>query len=125
MARRTKIGRRASPEERDRVATLINHYYRAQSSPDRRFCLNPEDESEFQIWFSADDDEWLIEALQSFVQHGTFELVDNSEPFFMRIEIWTLRNGGMTYEDAIAALAEKHNASASTITRLVSRTVKT
>lgn len=125
MARRVKTGRKAAVEDRARAARWVELYFLALASPDKRHCINPEDEPEFQTFIDGTDVEPLLDALQRFSEHGTFALQDNSEPFFVRIDMKALRNGGMNYEDAIAALAEKHNTSASTITRMVRRTVKT
>jgi len=47
------------------------------------------------------------------------------EPFLMRFEMKELMSAGMSYEDAAAKLAGKHNMSERTATRRVSRTVKT
>lgn len=124
MARRVKTGRKASIEDRARAAMLVKHYFLALASPDKRYCINPEDGPEFHTFIDGTDVEPLLDALQRFADHGTFAQMDTSEPFFMRLAMRNLRNDGMTYEDAIAKLAEEHNASASTITRMVRRTVK-
>jgi hypothetical protein len=125
MARIEKIGRRASTEDRARAAGLVTSYFRTQSSPDSFYCINPEDEPEFQVFDHGTDVETLIVALQSFAEHGTFALMGDGQPFFMRMEFSALRTEGMRYADAIAALAEKHNTSESTITRMVRNNVKT
>ncbi|MBC7621620.1 MAG: hypothetical protein H7293_22020 [Candidatus Saccharibacteria bacterium] len=124
MARKLKTGRRAT-DDRARAASWAKNYRLAQASPDGRYCLNPEDASEFQIFFDIADIDPLLQALESFAEHGTFELMHNIEPFVMRMEMRALRSAGMTYEEAIAKLAEKFNTSESTITRRVRRTVKT
>ncbi len=125
MAKRKKTGRRALDADRVRAAGLAKLYRRAQSSPDGRHCLNPEDAPEFQIIADVIDLDPLLDALERFAQHGTFALLDNFESFVMRIEMSDLRSAGMTYEEAIVKLSEVHHTSASTITRRVRRTVKT
>lgn len=124
MARNEKIGRRASKEDRAFAAGLVASYFRALSSPGSCYCMNPEDEPEFQIFIDGTDVEPLLEALQDFAEHGTFALMNDGQPLFMRMDFSALRSSGMTYEKAIAALAEKHKTSESTITRMVRRTVK-
>ena len=125
MAKRIKTGRRASKEDRARAAGLVASYFRTQSSLDSSYCINPEDEPEFQVFDYGTDVETLIVALQNFAEHGTFALMDDEQPLFIRIEFSGLRTKGMSYAEAIAALAEKHNTSESTITRMVRRAVKT
>lgn len=125
MAKRTKTGRRAGADDRARAASWAKNYGLAQASPDGRYCLNPKDEPQFQIFADVADLDPLLEALYSFAEHGTFALMDDFEPFLMRFEMKELMSAGMSYEDAIAKLAEDHNTSASTITRRVRRTVKT
>ena len=125
MAGSEKTGRRASKEDRARAAGLVASYFRALSSPNSCYCINPEDEPEFQIFIDGTDVEPLLVALQSFAEHGTFALMNDEQPLFMRMEFSALRSEGMRYADAIAALAEKHNTSESNITRMVRRTVKT
>jgi hypothetical protein len=124
MANRVKTGRRAT-DDRARAARWVELYRLAQASPDGRHCLNPQDEFECQAFIDGADPEPLLLALENFVEHGTFAVMHNLEPLLTRIEMRTLRDGGMTYEDAIAKLAEDHNTSESTITRRVRRTVKT
>jgi hypothetical protein len=125
MAKREKTGRRAGDDDRARAANLVAQYFIALSSPDKRYCINPEDEPEFQIFIDGTDVEPLLVALQSFADHGTFALMSDGQPFLMRVDFSQLRTKGMSYADAIATLAEKHNKSESSITRMVRRTVKT
>ena len=125
MARPKKTGRRAVEDDRARAAGWAKLYRRAQASPDGRHCLNPQDEWEFQIIADVADLDPLLDALESFAEHGTFELMHDFQPFLMRIAMDELRSAGMTYEEAIAKLAEDYNTSESTITRRVRRTVKT
>jgi hypothetical protein len=124
MARPEKTGRLASKKDRAYAASLVASYFRGLASPDSRYCINPEDEPECQIFVGETDVESLLDALQRFSDQGTFAFLDNGQPFFMRTEFTTLRRDGMGYADAIAELAEKHHTSESTITRMVRRTVK-
>lgn len=123
MAKRTKTGRKANPDDRARAANLARLYRLAQSSLDGRYCLNPEDELEFQIVADVADLDPLLDALESFAEHGTFALMHDIEPFVMRMEFLELRSSGLTYEAAAATLAERKHVSERTITRGV-RTVK-
>jgi len=125
MAKIKNIGRRASKEDRAYAAHLVSSYYRTLSSPDSCYCINPEDEPELQQFDYGTDVETLLVALLDFAKHGTFALMDDGQPFLMRINFRALRAEGKSYEKAIATLAEKHNKSESTITRMVRRTVKT
>lgn len=125
MARRLKTGRRASVDERARAAALVSLYRRAQASPGGVYCLNPEDDAGFQIFIKSDDPEHLLEALADFAENGTFELLESMDKCVMRGEMNALRGEGMKYEDAVAFLAEKHNTSESSISRMVRRAVKT
>jgi hypothetical protein len=124
MAKRIKTGRRAT-DDRARAAGWAKQYRLAQSSPDGRYCINPEDELECQLVADVADLDPLLDALESFAEHGTFALMHDFEPFLMRFEMRELMSAGMTYEAAVAKLAEKHNMSERTVTRRVSRTVKT
>ena len=124
MARIEKIGRRASTEDRARAAGLVASYFRGRSSPDSSYCINPEDDPEFQIFVEEADVETLVVALQSFAEHGTFAMVDTGQPF-MRWEFSALRSAGMTYEKAVAELAANHNMSESSVSRRLRGTVKT
>ena len=124
MAKRIKTGRRAV-DDRARAASWAKRYRLAQVSPDGRYCLNPEDELELQIVADVADLDLLLDALERFAEHGTFELLSDFEPFLMRVKMKELMSAGMTYENAAAKLAEKHNMSERTVTRRVSRTVKT
>lgn len=125
MPKRIKTGRRAVDADRARAAGWAKQYRLAQASPDGRHCLNPEDELEFQIFADVADLDPLLDALDRFAEYGTFELMDDFEPFLMRVEMNRLRSAGMTYEDAIAKLAEQHHTSESTMTRRIRRNVKT
>ena len=124
MARIEKNGRSASKEDRARAAALAASYLRGVANPEIRYCINPEEEPESQIFVSEHDAFSLVEALQSFALHGTFTLQGDGKKFFVCMDFNELRSAGMRYADAIAALAEKYNRSESTIERMVRRTVK-
>ena len=118
-------GRKAPKEDRARAAGLVASYFRGLSSPDSRYCINPEDEPEFQIFVEEADVDSLLVALQSFAEHGTFALMSDIKPFVMRFEMSELLGAGMTTESAIAQLSEKHNMSFTSARRRVKRKVKT
>ena len=128
MARRITTGRRAAGADRERAESWVEMYRLAQASPDGRHCLNPEDEWECQTFIDAADPEPLLKALEGFVKNGTFAMIHDDavdvEGMLMRREMKALRAGGIKHDVAIEELAEKHNTSESTITRMVRRTVK-
>ena len=116
--RQKKTGRRASLEERARAQELVDLYRLAEQSPGRRHCLNPKSPPEEQEFFYANVDELLI-ALEGFAEHGTFELVEAIEFDILEIhfEVKDLRENGLTREEAVAAVAEKHHKSCRQIER--------
>ena len=125
MAKRIKTGRRASNDERARAARWVKIYRLAQASPDGRHCLNPQDELECQAFIDETDPEPLLQALEGFVEHGTFAVMQDLEPLLMRMAKNALRSAGMNHEDTIAKLAQEFNTSEPTINRRVRLTVKT
>ena len=123
MPKRIKAGRRAV-DDRARAARWVKLYRLAQASPDGRYCLNPHDEVESHAYIDETDPEPLLEALESFVEHGTFAVMHDLEPLILRLEMNALRFDGMTYEVALEQLAKLHKISESTIARRISRPVK-
>lgn len=122
MAFRTSIVRRAVSDDRKRAREWAALYRLAQASPDGSYCLNPQpDNPEEQAFIYANDVSFLVSLLENFAKHGTFANIDTMgiERLLMREELKTLREGGMSYQDAIAELANKHNKSESTIERMV------
>lgn len=121
MVRKPNTGRRAGEDYRARAVEWVELYRLAQASPDGRHCLNPEDDYEEQTFIYGDDPGPLLQALGGFARHGTFEFIDSYgiAEMLMRHELKTLRAGGLTYQNAILALAEKHHKSESTIGRMV------
>lgn len=119
MAKKPKTGRRASPEERAMAASLAKMYRVAASSPGGWYYLNPDDEPEFRIVIDINNIDPLLEALENFAYHGTFELMSGMEPLLTRLRMSELRSQGMTYEAAITQLAETLHMSPSTIARRV------
>ena len=116
--RQKKTGRRASPEERARAQELVNAYRLAEKSPDGSHCLNPESPPEKQEFVYANVD-YLLDALEDFAKHGTFECLAAVEFDMLDIhfEVKTARENGLTREDAVATVAEKHHKSCRQIER--------
>jgi hypothetical protein len=121
-ALKPKTARRASADERKRLAHWVSMYRQAQAAPDRRYCVNPQDEPENQYFIHADDPEPLLLLLEDFVRHGTFALVDDpARAMVMRREFTELRAQGITREKALAVLGEKHHCDPSTVKRAMAR----
>ena len=110
--RQKKTGRRASLEERARAQELVDLYRLAEQSPGRRHCLNPESPPEEQEFFCANVDA-LLDALEGFAEHGTFECIEAVEFEILDIHfaVKDLRENGLTREDAVAKVAEKYHKS--------------
>ena len=96
MAHKPTTGRHASPSERAIVASLAKMYRVAESHPDGWYYLNPEDEPELRIVIDRNDIDPLLRALESFAEHGTFELMSGIEPFLTCVKMKELRSSGMT-----------------------------
>lgn len=116
--RQKKTGRRASPEERARAQELVDLYRLAEQSPGRRHCLNPESPPEKQEFFYANV-EALLDALEGFAEHGTFECVEEVDFVILDIhhEVKALREGGLTRAEAVEKVAEERHKSCRQIER--------
>ena len=119
--RKNKTGRRADDSYRQQAAHWVEIYRLAESSPNREYCVNPEDEPELQVFVHADDPSHLLRVLESFVREGTFEFIDTFgiKEMLMRHELKSIRASGKSYEVAVEELAERHHCSVSTIERAV------
>jgi len=119
--RKSKTGRRADDSYRQQAAHWVEIYRLAESSPNREYCLNPEDEPEIQVFVNADDPSHLLRVLESFAREGTFEFIDTFgiKEMLMRHELKSIRASGKSYEVAVEELAERHHCSVSTIERAV------
>jgi len=97
-------------------------YRLAEQSPGRRHCLNPESPPKEQEFFYANVDE-LLGALESFAEHGTFECLAAVQFDILDIhfEVKDLRENGLTREQAVATVAEKHHKSCRQIERDLKR----
>ena len=119
--RKPKPGRRASFDERRIASEWVNLYRAAQSAPDGRLCLNPDDEAEAQTWIDGNDPEHLLRMLEEFSRHGTFENVgdtaDSIRLLPLRCDYRRARETGQSHQDAVEELAEKHHVSTRTIER--------
>jgi hypothetical protein len=120
---KSKTGRRASADARAIAGKWVEKYREAQSAPDGRVCLNPDDEHEIQTFIDVHDASILIYLLDSFSKHGTFARVDDYgvERMLLRSEFNVLRADGCTYEEAVAILADRHNCDPRTISRKIQK----
>ena len=120
---KSKTGRRASTDERAIAGKWVEKYREAQSAPDGRVCLNPDDEHEIQTFIDATDASILIDLLDSFSKHGTFASIDDYgvERMRLRSEFNALRADGCTYEEAVGILADRHNCDPRTISRKIQK----
>ncbi len=114
-----KMGRAAHEYERERVNEWVKIYRAAQKSPDGRYCLNPDDEPEAQQFIVASDPEHLLQALESFVEHGTVAFQDTYgfARLIMRGRLKTLTMSGIAPRAAIEKLAEEDHCDPRTIER--------
>jgi len=67
---KAKSGRTANFIAREMAADLVEMYRLAQSKPNGRYCLNPDDEYEFQTFIDGNDPELLLSALEDFPKLG-------------------------------------------------------
>ena len=116
--RQKKTGRRASPEERARAQELVDLYLLAEESPDGRLCLNPDSPPEEREFFYANAEE-LLSAIEGFARNGTFEVIEKTEFDILEIHfaVKDLRAKGLTREEAVARVAERHHKSCRQIER--------
>lgn len=121
---KSKSGRTANFIAREMAADLVEMYRLAQSQPNGRFCLNPEDEYECQTFIDGNDPEFLLAALENFSKNGTFVPKIDVEPMLLHDAFRKLRVTGMTFENAVAELGSKFHKSESTIARKIRRNVK-
>jgi hypothetical protein len=122
-----KTGRRASMNDRMQAQQWGELYRKAQKAPGGMLCLNPEDDPDLQTWLDGNDPEHLLQMLEHFARHGTFELVglvhDSIRLLPLRVEYREMRAAGSTHEATVLKLAEKYALSTRTIERKV-RTAK-
>lgn len=121
---KSKSGRTANFIAREMAADLVEMYRLAQSQPNGRYCLNPEDEYECQTFIDGNDPEFLLAALENFSKNGTFVAKIDVEPILILDAFRKLRVTGMTYENTVEELRIKFHKSESTIARKIRRTVK-
>lgn len=120
---KSKTGRRASTDERAIAGKWVEKYREAQSTPDGRVCLNPDDEHESQTFIDATDTSILVGLLDSFSKHGTFASIDDYgfERMLLRSQFNALRADACTYEEAVGILADRHNCDPRTISRKIQK----
>jgi hypothetical protein len=121
---KAKSGRTANFIAREMAADLVEIYRLAQSQPNGRYSLNPDDEYEFQTFIDGNDPELLLSALENFSKNGTFVSKLDVEPMLVLDAFRKLKATGMTFENTIRELSIKFNKSESTIVRKIRRTVK-
>jgi hypothetical protein len=123
--REKKTGRRASPEERALAGKIVSLYRLAEESPNGKYCINPESSPEDHEFFWANAEE-LLALLEGFAEHGTFEFIDQIEFDILDIHhaVKDLRDKGLTRENAVAIVAEKHHKSCRQIERELARASK-
>jgi hypothetical protein len=99
-------------------------YAKAKASPDGRYCVNPSDPEEERSYLDYSDPGLLLDALKVFVAHGTFTdpFEDGVTDMILRDQFQKLRAAGNGYQEAIAQMADEHNAEQKTIERRVSPT---
>ena len=120
---KAKSGRTANFIAREMAADLVEIYRLAQSQPNGRYCLNPEDEYESQTFIDSNDPELLLSALENFAKNGTFVPKIDVESMLISDAFRKLRATGMTYENAIQELKIKLHKSESALARKLRRPV--
>lgn len=108
--KKTKTGRRASQDERERALALVRAY-RADNPEQGKLVQDDEDPARM-------DDECLLAALVHFAEHGTFAGVfDGRHILAQRIAA----EAGPRYEDKVRAVAEGLKTSERSAERLLAK----
>ena len=108
--KKTKTGRRASQDERDRVLALVRAY--RKDNPEQG-ALVQDGENPARM-----DDECLVAALNHFAKHGTFANVFDGR----HIQAQRIAEGaGPRYEDKVRAVADGLNTSERNAERLLAK----
>jgi hypothetical protein len=121
---RQKAGRSADANQRERASRLVEMYAQAKASPDGRYCVNPSDPEEERSYLDYSDPSLLLGALTVFVAHGTFTdpFEDGVTDMILLDQFQKMRAEGISYEKAIAQMANEHATTEKTIERRVSPT---
>lgn len=122
MLPKRKIGRLPSPEIRKEVADFAKTCREALSSPERRVCVNPDAPAEMRSYMHADKVlEHALRALEKFGEHGDHFCADwDINRMVIRGEVKSLRKGGSSFEEAIAAVADDFDVDDRTVSRFIS-----
>jgi hypothetical protein len=122
-SRKPKTGRRANNSDREIAKEWAELYRQAQQQPNGLLCLNPSDNKEEQTWLDGNCPNHLIHMLERFAEHGTFAqvggLFNSIRHLPLRMEFKKRREGGESYEKAIADMADKYSVSTRTMERRV------
>ncbi|MEV4783408.1 hypothetical protein [Burkholderia sp. LMU1-1-1.1] len=121
LARERPSGRYISDYERGLASTLLDTYTAALSSPDRRYCPNPDDPEEEQVTLYADQVvDYLLADLARIRDHGTLHFSEiDTNAILIRAFVRERRAAGDTYEKAVEAGAQRYPMGERTIRRVV------
>jgi len=110
MARRVKTGRRADLAERERAMAWVTIYRQAACHPEKRHCLNPDDEPEIRSYIDADDVQPLLALLENFAAHGTFAHIPSIDidRLLLRDALEKMRKEGATYQESVEKLSAEN-----------------
>lgn len=119
-----KTGRKAGQDQRDYAAMLVQMYEAARQSSDGRYCPNPDAPPEEQCFIEYSNPALLLDALRVFASNGTFvnRFRHSVNTMLLRDQWKHLREGGVSYEAALAQMAEEHHSTERTIERRMSTT---
>lgn len=101
-------------------------YKKAAELPNGLLCLNPEEPPGERIYFDANDPADALDALEKFVEYGTFAPVglDRTWHLVLNLDFDELREAGQTYEDAVLELAHRYHHDTRTIERWLAKPMK-
>lgn len=117
-----KIGRLPKPEVRREVADFAAVCREALSSPERRASVNPEAPLEERTYIHADEVlEYALRALERFGKHGDHFRADwDINRMVIRSEVSRLRKNGLSFEEAVGAVADDLDVDDRTVSRIIS-----
>jgi hypothetical protein len=119
--RKPKVGRFASDKERSFARGIVDLYRKAMEKPNGMLPVETEEGGDF--YFDGNDPAEAVQALENFAKYGTFQWVygEPARLLSLNIEYDELRESGMRYGDAIAALALSQNTSERNIERYLKK----
>ncbi|NML61224.1 hypothetical protein HHL21_09050 [Massilia sp. RP-1-19] len=117
-----QIGRLPTPEVRREVADFAAVCRKALSSPERRACANPEAPVEERSYVHADEVlEFALRALERFGEHGDHFRPDwDINRMVIRGKVSGLRKSGLSFEEAVGAVADDLDVDDRTVSRFIS-----